>query len=93
MEAIIIHFREAVPGNPRHSYKKVPFLPTGSTVVVLRGDGGPWTQRMILGHETDDYNGRSYHIRVAKLGCAITRIKRHMQPTNISEEDNLQIKN
>ena len=73
--------------------KNIPFLPTGSTVVVKREDGEPWMHGTIMGHETDDHNNRSYIIRVTKTGHAVTRMKRHIQPTIVSAKDHLQNKN
>ena len=46
---------------------------------------------IIIGHGTNNQNGRSYTIRVTKTGCAITRMKKHITPTYITAEDCLQI--
>ena len=70
--------------------RNVTFLPAGSTVVVLREDGGQWIHVMIIGNETDDHNGRNYRIRVTKTEHAISRMKRHLKLNNISAEDCLQ---
>ena len=37
-----------------------------------------------VGHGTNDHKGRSYKIQVMKIGCIITRMKRHVRATPIS---------
>ena len=47
----------------------------GSTVAVQHEDWGAWTHGTITKHESDDHHGRSYKIRVTKMGQLITRTK------------------
>ena len=42
----------------------------------------------VVGHGTEDHNGRSYKIRVTRIRCT-THTKRHMKATPISPEDYL----
>ena len=68
------------------TYKDIPVLSTGSTVVIERGDG-----RLMHGtmgwHGADDQNGRSYKVRVMKTSHIITRMKRHVRAIPILAED------
>ena len=68
----------------------MPFLPTGSTVAVQWEEGRPWTYGTVIGHASDDHNGRNYRIRVTKIGLMfITIMKRYVMATPISTEDYL----
>ena len=41
----------------RHRYSCIYlFLPTRSAVAIQDEDGGPWTQRTIIRHESEDHN-------------------------------------
>ena len=41
----------------------------------------------IPGPGSDDHNGRSYKIRMTKIGHTITRTRRHMKSIPITAED------
>ena len=47
-------------------------------------------QRTVVGYGSDDHNRRTYKIRVAKVGCIITRTKGHVKAIAPTAEDCLQ---
>ena len=49
----------------------------GSTVAVQQEDGKPWTHGIIVGTGTDNYNNRSYTIRITRTDCIVTRNSKH----------------
>ena len=60
-----------------------------STVTVQCEDGQLWMHGTKIGHGSCDHNGRSYTVRVTKMGCTIARTKRHVKGTHISVEEYL----
>ena len=46
--------------------KSVYLMPSRSTVAVQREHGSPWTHVTIVGHGSEDHNGRFYKISVIK---------------------------
>ena len=53
----------------RHS----PLLPTGSIVAVQREDVSLLTLGVIVEHDSENHNSRSYKMWGPRLGCIITR--------------------
>ena len=51
----------------------IPFLISGSLVVVQHKDVEMWLHGTIIGYVSDDHNGRSYRMRENKAGCIIKR--------------------
>ena len=47
-------------------------VPIGSTVVVQREDGGPWTHDIVVDNGNHNHHSRSYKIQVTKTGRIIT---------------------
>ena len=41
----------------------------------------------VIGHGTDDHKCKNYKMQVMKIGCIITRMKRHVTATPKSVED------
>ena len=73
----------------RDTHKNIPFLPTGSTVAVQTGDVKSYMHGVIIGHGTDDYNGRSYRVRVTEIDHVLIAIKIHIKSTNKPAENYL----
>ena len=86
MRVTIMHSLKRKP----NTYRNFQFISTESIVVVQGENTRPWMYETIIGHKTDDHNGRGYRVQVTKRGCAITRMKRDLKPTNILAEDYIQ---
>ena len=63
----------------RSWYKNIPFLSSGSTVVVGWEDRGSWMHGAIVGYRSDDHNGRSYKVQVTKIGHIKWWMKKHVK--------------
>ena len=69
------------------SSQNIPFLSTWPTVVVQREDRELWMYGTMMQYGRDEHNDRSYRVPVMKIGCIISRMKRHVRATPISTED------
>ena len=70
-----------------NTHENIPFLPVGSTVAVQCRDGVSLTHQTIIGHGSDNHQGRSYKIKVTKMEFLITRTNRHIK-TTLSQQTN-----
>ena len=64
-------------------------MPAGLIVAVKHKDGRPWTYGTIVDYGSDDYHGRSYKLRVTKMGHIITKTKRQIKTIPITAEEYL----
>ena len=71
-------------------FKNTHFFPIGSTVAVQCEDGGPWLHCVIKEANNSGHSGRSFIIRVAKMGRLIMWNTRHICSTSITTEQYLQ---
>ena len=53
----------------RDTCKDSTIIPTGLTVVLQRGDGGPWTHGTVVKHATQDHNNRSYKFCIKPMAA------------------------
>ena len=72
--------------NANNNSQRLTSFPLGCTVVIQCEDGGPWTHRVIKEANKSDYNGRSYIIKVLKMGRLIIWNIRHIYSTPIWTE-------
>ena len=64
-------------------------VPVGSMVAIKREYSGPWIHNTTACCDENLYNGRSYRIRIMKIGRIVTRTTRHIMTTPISTEQYL----
>ena len=69
------------------THENTTFLSSEETVAVQWEDSGPWMHVTVVSYRSDDNNCRNYKIWATKMGCVITRIKRHVKPTLIQAEE------
>ena len=69
-----------------NTHKNIPFISTGTNVVLKQEDGRPWMHRTVTGHKSEDHNGRSYKITVTKIRFKTGRPKGHVKAAQISAE-------
>ena len=72
------------------THENILFLPTGSMVTVQHKDGGCWTHGTVVRHTSYGDHGKSYRIRVLKMGYIISRTDRHVKTTPITVEEYLE---
>ena len=54
--------------NPNNDASQIfASIPIGSTVVVQREDGGPWTHGTIVGKGDHNHHNQSYNIQIKQL--------------------------
>ena len=69
--------------------KNLVSLPLGSTVMVQREDGGPWTHGTTEAKSDHNHHDRSYKICITKTGKIVTCNRQHMKPMQILTEQYL----
>ena len=63
------------------THENIQFLLTVSNVAMQHEDGEPWIEGPVVGHRFDNHHGRSYKIRVVKMGHTIISASRHINIT------------
>ena len=78
--------RKTKAGKSYDTLREYYSIPVGSTEVIQRDDGGPWTHGKIIDKGDHNHNDQSYKVYMKKIGWQITRNSKHVKVTPITSK-------